>query len=856
MSHPPTPSERARLRQLALAAATIGDGVCVTDPDGRIEFVNSALEDMLGYDRGELLGRPVSDLYPGGASDPILQEIMAGLLTGGWSGEAGLLAKGGDVVSTQETATPMRDEDGELVGHVCINMDITERKQAERALQESEERYRAVVESVTDAISINVEGKRAFVNDAFVKLFGLKTREEALGIDVEEFIHSDDAARARERLAAVDRGEVISTLIDVRIERPDGEVRTAEVAATSFVYGGKPARLAVMRDVTESRRAERERYARSEELQAIFNIASVLSGPGTFSNQVTAVLEELIRLLDVESADLRVPGGQNEGLVVVTSVGSARQALGTFRAYDDSRTGRAFRTGEPVISHAFAAHHRGGAGRGRRERSGYVPESVAWIPVKAAGEIVGVVAVDTSKPDHFTAQRTRLLVAIVDGMGPFLEAAKLREEAQQHVREVEGGIEQLQAVLNVASIFAESGPLNQRVELVLQELLTVVQADSAHLRVPDEKESGLRLVASAGRGVREIVPDDVRPLEGSRSGDVFQHGEPIIANDYATNRTPGRTRGRAQDAYGAQSAAWLPVKAGGRTIGVVTANSSNADHFTAERVRLLTAIVDGIGTFLENANLREAAQRHVHELETTLAQLQATQQQLIQSEKLAAVGTLIAGVAHELNNPLSNILGRVQLLQRAISDDAAEQGLQTVRDECDRAIRIVRNLLLFTREHKPETTLVSVNDTLDEVLELRAYELRVSNIELRKDFQADLPEISADPHQLQQVFLNLVINAEQAMTAAHDRGVLSIRTQRVRDVLYVTVADDGPGIPNELVSKIFDPFFTTKEVGAGTGLGLSVCYGIVKEHGGELHVKSEEGKGTTFTIELPLQPQG
>ena len=253
--------------------------------------------------------------------------------------------------------------------------------------------------------------------------------------------------------------------------------------------------------------------------------------------------------------------------------------------------------------------------------------------------------------------------------------------------------------------------------------------------------------------------------------------------------------------------------------------------------------------------VRDIRERRAKEqaLETTLAQLRATQQQLIQSEKLAAVGTLISGVAHEINNPLGNILGRVQLLQRAAGDDESKRDLQTVRDECERAIRIVRNLLSFTREHMPETTLVSLNDVIDQVLELRAYELKVSNIELKKNFGADLPQIHADPHQLQQVFLNLVINAEQAMTAAHGRGSLSITTKRVGDTLQVVVADDGPGIPDELISQIFNPFFTTKDVGAGTGLGLSVCYGIVKEHGGQMRVESEQQKGTTFTVELPCR---
>ena len=275
--------------------------------------------------------------------------------------------------------------------------------------------------------------------------------------------------------------------------------------------------------------------------------------------------------------------------------------------------------------------------------------------------------------------------------------------------------------------------------------------------------------------------------------------------------------------------------------------------FEMEDKPTFTAIVHDI---TERVEAEEERALRTRQLEETLEQLQTTQEQLIQSEKLAAIGTLVSGVAHEINNPLGNILGRVQLLQREAADDGSKRDLQSIRDECARAIRIVRNLLAFTRKHEPEMTLVSLNDLLNEVLELRAYELRVNDIELRSDFQADLPKISADPHQLQQVFLNLVINAEQAMTAAHGRGVLSVTTQRVGEALHVVVVDDGPGIPDGLVSKIFDPFFTTKEVGAGTGLGLSVCYGIVKEHGGELLVESEEGKGTTFTVELPLRAQG
>lgn len=423
---------------------------------------------------------------------------------------------------------------------------------------------------------------------------------------------------------------------------------------------------------------------------------------------------------------------------------------------------------------------------------------------------------------------------------------------QQSEEQTRARSEELHALLNVASVLSSYGAFAEKIAGALEEVMTISETSSAHLRVPDESTGGLRLIASIGLGVEERAQGVVRE---TRSNEAFERGEPIIANDYGVARRTG-ARKDVSSASGARSAIWLPLKSEGRTVGVISVTSLEPDHFTPQRIQILTAISSRIGTFVENANLREAERLRVEELETALKEVRSAQQQLIQAEKLAAVGTLISGIAHEVNNPLNNILGRVQLLQREAADDRSKRDLQTVRDECERAIRIVRNLLAFTREHKPEMTLVSLNDILDEVLELRAYELRVSNIVLHKDLQPDLPEISADPHQLQQVFLNLIINAEQAMAAAQDRGALSVTTQRVGDALQVVVTDDGPGIPGESISQIFDPFFTTKKVGAGTGLGLSVCYGIVNDHGGEIRVESAEGKGATFTVELPLPPRG
>ena len=229
--------------------------------------------------------------------------------------------------------------------------------------------------------------------------------------------------------------------------------------------------------------------------------------------------------------------------------------------------------------------------------------------------------------------------------------------------------------------------------------------------------------------------------------------------------------------------------------------------------------------------------------------------QLLQAEKMAALGQTISGVAHELNNPLATILSWAErLTQKRTPDDSVRQGLETILGESERAARIVRNLLTFARKRQTTRAMVDVNQVVRETLALRAYEQRLNNITVIDALASGLPEVFADGHQLQQVLLNLVINAEQAMLSANGRGVLVVRTWHDQDQESVNleISDDGPGIPDDLKEKIFDPFFTTKEVGKGTGLGLTVAYAIVQEHGGRIRIESKSGSGASFYVELPV----
>jgi signal transduction histidine kinase len=238
-------------------------------------------------------------------------------------------------------------------------------------------------------------------------------------------------------------------------------------------------------------------------------------------------------------------------------------------------------------------------------------------------------------------------------------------------------------------------------------------------------------------------------------------------------------------------------------------------------------------------------------LKQTVETLKTTQGQLIQSEKLSAVGEFVAGVAHELNNPLAAVMGFSEMLKDADVGEQHRRHLDMIFKSAERCKKIVQSLLSFARRQAPERKPVTVNKLIEDVLEMVAYPLRTSNVKVITHFSQKLPLVLADGHQVQQVVLNMINNARQAIEAHQDSGSITITTSENAGTVRIAIQDSGPGISPENLKRIFDPFFTTKDVGQGTGLGLSLCYGIIHEHGGNIIPSSKPGEGATFTIELP-----
>jgi two-component system NtrC family sensor kinase len=454
---------------------------------------------------------------------------------------------------------------------------------------------------------------------------------------------------------------------------------------------------------------------------------------------------------------------------------------------------------------------------------GLEPSTAARVPVRSAlsapmfaGEdLIGVLTVGSQEPRRFTLQDERLLGVIANQVAVGVLNARLHAFVRAGKQEWEATFD---AMGDAIAVFDRNGRL--------------LRGNAA-------------LAAYLGR--------PVTALRGLPCDEVGLCGGPFP--DCAVGRAGGG--GCLHDEV---------ARPGDRIFSVTTCPVLDATDGAA-----IVQIAKNVTIEIQNARRMQQMSDELaaanNRLVATVERLKSTQAQLLQAEKLSAIGQLVAGVAHELNNPLTSVIGYAQLLQEELRD--APEGdtprptpqlahdLRRIAEESERAAKIVRNLLAFARRQSAARAEQDIADVMNRVLSLRSYEFRLNAIELVTDFEPGLPLVLGDGGQLQQALLNLLLNAEQAMRARTDRKIrVGARYVAESDAVELFIADSGHGIPDENLRRIFDPFFTTREVGEGTGLGLSICYGIVRDHGGQIAVESRVGQGTTFKVLLPACARG
>jgi two-component system NtrC family sensor kinase len=415
-----------------------------------------------------------------------------------------------------------------------------------------------------------------------------------------------------------------------------------------------------------------------------------------------------------------------------------------------------------------------------------------------------------------------------------------RKQAEQEIRRRN---RELLVLNSIAQTLTESMDLSDSLPRTLRQIAELFGLDATSLYLFEQDGTQLRRVAAVGHRseyTRHFPPVSVKP-------ELMQHIKAVHATFLSVQGLSLPAVFRDAQIKEELAVAYLVILwSKDRVIGALLVGCRTPREFSPADVNLLIAVGSQLSSAIERSVLYEET-RQAYE------NLRRTQEQLLHSEKLAAVGQLISGVAHELNNPLTAILGYSQLLTS--SGQLGPQGIEysdKLYKQAQRTHRIVQNLLSFARQHKPERVHVQINQALEETLALRDYDLRMSNIRVHLDCAPELPLIYADPHQLQQVFLNLVNNAVDAILENAREGDLWVRTASDGERIIIEFTDSGPGVQD--ASRVFDPFYTTKPVGKGTGLGLSICYGIITEHGGTIRVRNMPTRGASFTIELPLQP--
>ena len=465
------------------------------------------------------------------------------------------------------------------------------------------------------------------------------------------------------------------------------------------------------------------------------------------------------------------------------------------------------------------------------------------VPLRLRDQVIGVLSVADTRGRRFTDDETALLQIFADQAALALDHTRLHAQTRQRLRHVEYIREVVEQILVPFT-------LDERLSLIARKAAELFDADLALVGLKPEGQD--HLVIRAGYGLAPGELGETVDLGVGALGLAASKREGVLVNDYAS--WPGRIRRRPtrQSHEHLQATIAYPLLIRGEIIGALS-----VAYLGDQDRRFGPEDLDRLATLAAPAALAIEHSRLFDELASRVKQLQETQAQLVQAGKLSAVGQLVSGVAHELNNPLSVVIGYGQLLKGKPLPPELRGPIDLIVAQGERMAKIVQGLLLFSRQRKPERAPVDVPAVIDQTVALRTTRLRLSGIRVVTEYAPDVPPAEGDVHQLQQVFLNLLLNAEHAILAGGKGDTIRVRARgRVEGDRRWVVAefeDNGPGIPPEVMPRIFEPFFTTKKVGEGTGLGLSVSYGIVQQHGGRLTGESAPGR-TVFTVELPTTP--
>jgi PAS domain S-box-containing protein len=823
------------------------DAIVMVDNTDRVVQANKGFETLFGYRAEEAKGQFINELI---IPEDRIEEasVLSRVALNGKAvrKETVRKRKDGSLVDVSAVGYPIHFGD-KLVGVYVIYSDISERKQAEEALKESKEKYSTLIERSTDGILIIRDGLVEFANSRLIEMASYSL-DEVLGKPFLEFVAPEYTDMVLDRYAKRIAGEKVPNNYEIEILAKDGRKIPVDMNASRIEYKGGFADMVIIRDITERKQAEEALKESRRRFRDMVNLLpqsvweSDTEGYVTFLNRQGILsfgygLDEVKEPFNVALA--YVPEDRDRMKENTQRVLNGEKLGGT--EYTALRKdGSTF----PVIVYAVPIIQ-GNKAVGLRGVTIDITErkqAEELYSTLASSSPVGVYIVQGRKFVFTNPAFRRSMGYTADellGMDPSTvirpdDRESVRQSAVQMVKgerfqpyefryitksgETKWALDRVtsityqgkQATLGNFMDITESKQAQERIEHAAEEWRTTFDSITDFISIHDKDNRLVRM----NKALADAFKTTPKELLGKVCHEVM-HGtkEPPANCPYRQTLTTGKPA--TMEMFEPSLGIWLQEST--------------------------SPIFDAKGEVTGSVHIARDVTRQ-----------KRMEEQLIMTDRLASIGELASGIAHELNNPLTSVIGFSQLLMEGNVPDNIKEDLGTVYSEAQRAAAIVKNLLTFARKHASVKQLSQVNAIIEDVLRLRAYEQKVNNIEVDQRLGTNLPEIMVDNFQMQQVFLNIIVNAEFAMLEARGKGKLVITTERVNGVIKVTFTDDGPGIAKENMKRIFAPFFTTKEVGKGTGLGLSICHGIVSGHGGRIYAESELGQGATFVVELPL----
>jgi PAS domain S-box-containing protein len=843
-------------------AENAGEAILVVQDDV-IKYINPKGVELCGYSGEELASRSFTKfIYPDDidmVADRYLSRLRGEVVPQTY--DFRIIRKDGDIRWGELNSVPISWEDRPAV--LCFMSDITERKQAVEALRQSEERYRSILEEMEDAyFEVDLGGHFTFVNDSVCRDLGY-SREELIGKSYKDYTDEEDIESVFRVFNEVYRTGVPNKGFPWKTTRKDGSHGFAETSVSPLrdnkgeIIGFR----GVGRDITERKQAEEAFNLQRAYFQQLFDNSPDAIVMLDINDRLSHANRGFEALFGYSTEEIQ--GQSLRGLIVPEE--------------DEDATSASIQkvfSGEVVRRETIRI----------RKDGSLVDVSTLSYPIQLNGKVVGACFTYTDITQRKQAEEKlqqseenykTLFNSSVVGMY-VMDADTMKVVMGNRAAQEMVGFSSAEEGIGVNPFdFVVPEDREKVLEIAINEFLQDSR-QTHEIQIMDKngrkrwQSISIARITHKGRLSSLVSFTDV--TERKQAEEALRQSEEnyralfdstvigTIVLDAETMKVAMANQAAVEmfgfsspeERIGLNPVDFIPPEDKEMTLEIIMKELFEQDLRTTREFRAITK--DGREIWISATGARIMHEGRLAGLIsfTDITEQKRQNERLMMTDRLASIGELAAGAAHELNNPLTTITGFSQLLmEKEIPDDIRED-LKLINNEAQRAANVTKNLLTFARKHTPVKQLNQINNIIEDILKLRAYEHKANGIEVKRQLAPNIPEIMVDYFQMQQVLLNIIINAEYFITDAHNRGTLTIATQKQNSTVIISIADDGPGIPSENLSRLFDPFFTTKEAGKGTGLGLSICHGIVTEHGGQIYARTQQGKGATIVVELPI----